>query len=296
MIDNIKVYIEALILCAVLMCPIIIVFELLINGVWTYFREKKITISKKKILICVGIFIVAYFLNLYIFKTDEFVGTKLLYFVFGITIGTCVLWGVLSLLFKFIFKIDDAFFMRRILNRKIQSISISNDGFSVTIGSRKNRTEKTEIFLWKDITSAKFKNNSLSFNFFDNKKIQIDNKYQNYYQLLRILPKDIKGINYSSINNFFLRLKSCPVCGFKAVDNDGYCLHCYCEMWNESIKEEFPDQQAYIRENQLEAFATYNQNEKVDFYEKTTGFEKNTDWKPLVTEDEVLEYSKKEVW
>lgn len=53
----------------------------------------------------------------------------------------------------------------------------------------------------------------------------------------------------------------------------------------------------YLKENQLELFAILDRDNKFEgFYEETDGFEMDKNWKPLITETELFEYSKNEYW
>ena len=104
-------------------------------------------------------------------------------------------------------------------------------------------------------------------------------------------------MDYSFVENLFKNLKTCPFCGLIAFYN-GECLSCFCDLHlYEVLKEDYSGIEDYIQDEQLEIFATYDKNEKFnDFKIKDLLFEQDENWKPLVTKQQVLQYSKENCW
>lgn len=97
------------------------------------------------------------------------------------------------------------------------------------------------------------------------------------------------------------RCLPCMVCGFFALphpddaayEQDKTCRICGCEEWNVSLGNEVD----YLCQNQLEHFAVLNPKDRVEFYPADEEeFKPIAHWKPRVTEQEVLDYSKKQYW
>jgi len=97
------------------------------------------------------------------------------------------------------------------------------------------------------------------------------------------------------------RCLPCMVCGFYAIPHpndpaaveDNSCRVCFSQEWNVTLGTNEMD---YLRECQLDHFATWDPEEKVVFYPKDVQYRPVPHWKPWVTEQEVLEYSRKENW
>jgi hypothetical protein len=93
---------------------------------------------------------------------------------------------------------------------------------------------------------------------------------------------------------------TCDICGFVSVDRETYeCQMCVSKKWDEKLMTGYMDKEQYVKEEQLFWFATENRNEKVNFYlpegeRNNDKFPKNESWKPLVTEKEVIDYSRKD--
>ncbi len=98
--------------------------------------------------------------------------------------------------------------------------------------------------------------------------------YLNWYNLLKNIPD--KKMYDEQIKEFrkeiFRDLKSCKICGKIAIKNHE-CLSCGLEEYNDSLKEEFPDEKKYIKEEQLEMFATHNKKDVVRFVDNSNGYD-----------------------
>lgn len=99
-----------------------------------------------------------------------------------------------------------------------------------------------------------------------------------------------------------LTYDACDICGFVSVDRkDQECKVCASRVWDETLMTGYTDKEEYVREEQLFWFATRDSTEKVNLYlpegERNDGkFPKKENWKPSVTQADVLDYSRKERW
>ena len=74
-------------------------------------------------------------------------------------------------------------------------------------------------------------------------------------------------------------------------------MYCASDVWRDELKSDYETEEKYIIENQLDEFATMDKTEKFgNFVLKDTFFKQDPHWKPLVTKEQVLEYSKNEYW
>ena len=195
--------------------------------------------------------------------------------------------GLFSILFKGIGKI---FIFKTMRGYKIIR-SVTSSGFVIQF-------DKGRIsYDWNEIKSLTLNDMKLSVEFFSKKrKLIIDATYVNYYYLLKNIPKIYPTIDYNFLEDFFNSLTTCQFCGLVAFHKD-YCLACRCDDWNEELAKEYPNKEEYIRENQLEIFATMDKHEAFsNFKMDCKPFVHDEKWKPMVTKQEVLEYSKKEFW
>lgn len=80
--------------------------------------------------------------------------------------------------------------------------------------------------------------------------------------------------------------KSCEICGYFAVDEEGFCNSCFCDEW-ETVKTtgDFQDYDIWVKEMQLETFAldSLNQENIFELIDSDKEFKKDTNWKPLIS-------------
>lgn len=86
----------------------------------------------------------------------------------------------------------------------------------------------------------------------------------------------------------------CPTCGYMAVA-PGFkeCRACGTTIWEKDFEETCEE---YLKQSQLDHFATENPQEKVDFFGQHHYYSRGIGWSPVVTENEVLNYSREEYW
>jgi len=97
-----------------------------------------------------------------------------------------------------------------------------------------------------------------------------------------------------------LTYDSCDVCGFVSVDKKTHkCQICASDEWNDELMTGYTDKDQYVKEEQLFWFSTVSSAEKVNFYlpageRNDDNFPKNENWKPLVTENEIIDHCRKD--
>ena len=91
-------------------------------------------------------------------------------------------------------------------------------------------------------------------------------------------------------------MTTCNICGSIAIDKNT-CLDCGNSIYDNNIHLDYKGEEDYLKTEQLELFATMNKDEKFDgFYSDSSNFKIDSDWTPLITEKELIEYSKREYW
>jgi ribosomal protein L37E len=88
-------------------------------------------------------------------------------------------------------------------------------------------------------------------------------------------------------------LETCEICGYKAVGTTKKeCEYCGSLSWDEQKKIiGYNDRQEWLRDEQLFWFSLDSLTQKVDFYNPIIdeGFEKDKDWKPIITVKELID-------
>ncbi|MFK7950185.1 MAG: hypothetical protein AB8G11_21525 [Saprospiraceae bacterium] len=126
--------------------------------------------------------------------------------------------------------------------------------------------------------------------------IKIDSERD--FELLSCIPKSKLLDNQipDFIHQVCSNVTNCKVCGTIAVWSNK-CLSCASDVYNAETHDEFENEIDHLKEEQLELFSADDKVEKVDFFnEEETFFERDKNWKPLVTEAEVIAYSKEWNW
>lgn len=175
-------------------------------------------------------------------------------------------------------------------------VNLTESGFEVI------KCEKAFRYDWKDIKEVKLESkpeeHRLVFTFYTNKRLVLTDYFINWYLLIQHIPEEKMLDNH--INEFvielFKSLATCKVCGKIAFHNKK-CLSCEVEELSPEELSEYRNKEEYIRLEQLSLFGTEDENEAVNFriYDGD-GFSFDENWKPLVTENEVIAYSKAHYW
>jgi len=170
---------------------------------------------------------------------------------------------------------------------------INDSGFTLVHNQKKRRIQ------WKNVSSIHLINNKVLLVRLKNfKEIKIENNYGRWYALLKEISNS--NIERRGVDEFlkktFNNLFTCKVCGMVALNKEK-CLSCRSSRFNIKLEQEFENEIEYIKSEQLELFCTVEEDEKVDFYEEQNdGFVRDKNWKPMVSKEEVKEFSKAHYW
>lgn len=156
---------------------------------------------------------------------------------------------------------------------------------------------ETEI-QWSEIIEIDLtKERDIIFKIDQKEKFKIENECEGWFYLLKNIQERKIAVSKkleTYINKIFLNLSPCEICGYFAV-KDVECFNCLVDKFEPDMLEEFESKIEYIKEEQLDYFSIDKLDKKVVFYPEKNKFEVfkfNKNWKLLVTEAEVREYSK----
>lgn len=161
--------------------------------------------------------------------------------------------------------------------------------------------EDAQIYEWEDITTAKLDEEEceLILKRTNGKEIWIKQGYANWYTLLQKIPKDklVDDQIPLYLKGYFRLFDTCKICGRIAIE-DNKCNHCGADVYSKIIadKHGYTSEEAYIKEEQLAEFEIYEFTEEVRFFDNSKDhylLDKN--WQPIVSEEEVIAYSKKQM-
>lgn len=176
------------------------------------------------------------------------------------------------------------------INKFLYITDVNKSGFSLI------KRTKTYSYSWIDFNDAVFDSAKQKIKLKGNKNFTIKKQMGSWYKILNNIPRTYQSLDYNYIDELFKDLKTCKVCGMIA-SNSKECLFCGSEVWNDKLKENYESEEKYIIENQLDEFATVEKTEKFNnFRLKDNFFKQDPNWQPIVTKEQVLEYSKKEYW
>jgi len=224
-------------------------------------------------------FLITLVLGLSYFKKEDV--------ILGLQLGLflTIFMGFLILITRLIIKISEMF------SKHPQRIEgLNSVGFKIAKGTNLKQ------YYWREIQWISFDKEKFRLILKHKHRILIDEKAHNFYLLLKNIPLGYKDFDYTFITSFFSNLTTCVVCGAIAF-NDSKCLYCGCTTWTNELEKDYLNYEEYVKANQLEIFATLEKNEKFcDFKIIDKNFEFDSNWTPMVTKKEVLEFSEKEYW
>ncbi len=188
-------------------------------------------------------------------------------------------------------------FSKKIMGQMEFVKEISPTGFKVF----KLDDQSTALHQWRDISQVVLKNETdLVFKFQNNKEKVFATSTIGYYNLLKNIPQE--KLLESNIKKYqqttFENLRTCPTCGYIAYKKTN-CLSCRTDSFETAMYVDQMNKAEYLKEKQLEYFCTEVKGEPVEFYPKKKEddiFEFDKNWKPIVTKEEVIEFSKQEYW
>ena len=170
---------------------------------------------------------------------------------------------------------------------------ITSNGFTV-VGP-----DKKSLVYWKDVKEISLtSNNNLSFAMNNGVKEFYSSMSVGFYKLLQNIPNN--KLADDAIKTFktetFKDLETCKICGFVALKNNT-CMNCKMSSFDPNTSED-ENEETYIRNEQLDHFNTWEEHEKVNFnfIEKDSAFVRDNNWKPIVTKEEVIAFSKEHYW
>lgn len=179
---------------------------------------------------------------------------------------------------------------------------VNEQGFVLkyaTIGNIEITEDKEIGVQWLDVVDIDLEEgNRLIVNLSSKEQISIDRTYTGWYSLVKQIPKSkFKTPSMAEvIHQMFDVLNFCKICGDKAVDSEK-CLSCSNRVFDDEIQMIFESESDYIKAEQLEWFSTSGEDECVIFYESGANvFKRDENWTPMVTEEEVIEYSRVNNW
>lgn len=206
----------------------------------------------------------------------------------GIYLGLGI--SVLILTVMFVTRLGLSIWFRFGFDKFSYLSQIDKTGFSI------QSKDKTHSYSWTDFNDASFDSSKQKIKFKGQKNITIKKKMGGWYRILNSIPRTYQSIDYSYIDELFKDLNTCKVCGMIASNNKE-CLYCGSTIWNNELMTSYESEEKYIIECQLDQYATMEKSEKFSgFSQKDDFFKQDPSWKPLVTKEQVLEYSKKEYW
>ncbi len=152
---------------------------------------------------------------------------------------------------------------------------------------------------WDKVTNVKFDSDHtyLEIYFERGNVISIRKDVDGFYNLLERIPARFTEFDFEHFKRIIRRASTCDCCGHIAYV-DGTCLHCYYSSWDKEVYPEYLNAKTYLKEMQLEYFSTLEKDDPVIFYpvERDELYKFDSRWRPIVTEDEVLQYSKENEW
>ncbi|MFK7949882.1 MAG: hypothetical protein AB8G11_19995 [Saprospiraceae bacterium] len=201
---------------------------------------------------------------------------------------------IITIIGIFYYRFRDKFTIS--LGWSISSIqNIDKNGFEIHI-IKNGQIKSIKKFFWKNITKASLTKNELRLQAVNGQKIYLNTSTKNFYSLIKQVPKNFTDITSQQVNTYFKDLNPCLVCG--AIAANGFkCNACETHIWKKSFDKYYPNKQAYIKSKQLDLFASLQKNgQQAITFNRDETFHLHKNWKLLVSEKEIKEYSQKSWW
>lgn len=127
-------------------------------------------------------------------------------------------------------------------------------------------------------------------------QIVLTDFYQGWHCFLKKVPTRFTDFDFEYVKLFFASLLPCKTCGNIAV-HQGNCCACGSEAWNTALAEDYDTEREYIKEEQLDYFATHDESDFFDgFYQHHPCFVFDNTWAPLITDHERIEFCEEHYW
>ena len=143
---------------------------------------------------------------------------------------------------------------------------------------------------WNDVQSLKFSasKDDAVLRLKDGKQINLPSDTPGVLTLFKCMP-DVLNQDKEYLQQVQNELKSCPICGNVSVWQ-AECHACH------GVLDELEDE-ATLKEEQLELFSTLESGEEIDWeFHLSPYYQRDPSWKIVVSEEEVLTYSKDNNW
>jgi hypothetical protein len=177
---------------------------------------------------------------------------------------------------------------------KIPEVNMTSP-YIVKLALKQDIFESSYIY-WNDVNSIRFNENKdiLTVKLKNKKQFTLSKYHLAFYKFLKF-SSNLSQSDKNYADTIFKSVKDCDICGIKA-EYEGICLHCFELSWDKNSKDESEASKInYIKKVQLDYFSLeMNEDNQVNFFIEAEPFERNMNWKPLVTNAEVVEYYKKE--
>lgn len=162
-----------------------------------------------------------------------------------------------------------------------RKIELTTNGFLIKDIKGKVKQELN----WDEVKDAVYYNDHVLLKLNGGKHLELfEEKYDNWYELIKNMPKGFTGYNYQKVDAFFQSLKGCEVCGLMAVNSKNNCLVCGQEVWNSELAAEYASKEEYLKESQMDFFEPEDENNLNEINNKPkAGFDSYDNWKPLVS-------------
>jgi hypothetical protein len=151
---------------------------------------------------------------------------------------------------------------------------------------------------WSELKTANLTKNDMDLVLVmnTNEQIIIPADTSGIVSFFKYLPEQLNNPEQKiKIENIYKSLTSCKVCGSIAVYMN-QCSVCHSDL--ELVNDEDPAiELENIKEEQLALYATYEEGEEIDWeFNIDPNYKRNPDWKLLVNEKEILDYSRENCW
>lgn len=180
-------------------------------------------------------------------------------------------------------------------------LSEINDEY-FTIGEISFNEEMESVFadkeiLWTDVKSIQFSKSKEDVNIHLNngEHFLIPSDTSGLVSLFKNMPETVSNSDQEFINKIYTELKGCKVCGNIAVWQN-QCNVCHSDQDDVNDKDPAIELEN-IKEEQLQLFATYEEDEAIDWeFHIDPNYQRNPDWKLLVSEEEIIAFSRDNTW
>lgn len=153
-----------------------------------------------------------------------------------------------------------------------------------------------ELIAWNTIKEVKLhiKPKELVLYFHTGKVLELPYTYENWFVLVQQIPETVATFHKQVVTAMFENFILCPICGVHSFDKEEDTCYC-CNCWSEEAKCDYPSEEEAIFDNQHSFLLAHVDNNKVNMNPEirtNSGFNYDTTWKPIVSENDVLEFLK----